>query len=267
MENEILLRFGVFLLLFALIAGAETLFPRRPRALPRAGRWITNFLIVIIDSLTLRLMAIAMPLLAVGAAIDASGRGWGVFNSLAAPAWLEILLAIAMLDFVIWGQHVLMHMWTPLWRLHRVHHADRDMDVTTAIRFHPIEIALSMVIKVGFVYVIGPAVIAVVLFEVILNGMAMFNHANLKLPAWLDRVLRWVVVTPDMHRVHHSIHRSEHDTNFGFSFSAWDRLFGTYTDQPSKGHTDMSIGLVWQDDSPARLGWSLLLPFRRDDPR
>ncbi len=204
-----------------------------------------------------------MPLLAVGAALDAQARGWGLFNALALPGWLEITLAILILDLAIWAQHLVSHKVPILWRLHRVHHADRDMDVTTAIRFHPVEIALSMLLKIGLVYGLGPAAIAVILFEILLNGTAMFNHSNLNLPLWLDALLRRVLVTPDMHRVHHSVHRHEHDSNYGFALSIWDRVFGTYVAQPAQGHDDMTVGLRWQDDRPGRLLWSLRLPFAR----
>jgi sterol desaturase/sphingolipid hydroxylase (fatty acid hydroxylase superfamily) len=177
------------------------------------------------------------------------------------PVWLEVVLAILILDFVIWAQHLITHKVPVLWRLHRVHHADRDMDVTTAIRFHPVEIALSMLLKIGVVYLLGPAALAVILFEIILNGTAMFNHANLRLPVGMDRVVRMVLVTPDMHRVHHSVHREEHDSNYGFALSIWDRMFGTYIAQPTDGHEGMSVGLEWQDERPGHLGWSLKLPF------
>ncbi len=263
MENEATIRLTVFLGLFAVFAVAERLSPRRARTQPTVPRWFTNWSIVVLDTLTVRLMAIAMPLLAVGAAIDAGNLGWGLFNRIALPVWFEVLTAILILDLVIWTQHLVTHKVPILWRLHRVHHADRDMDVTTAIRFHPVEIALSMLLKIGVVYLLGPSAVAVILFEVILNGMAMFNHANLRLPLALDRVLRLVIVTPDMHRAHHSILREEHDSNYGFNLSIWDRLFGTYTDQPRDGHDGMTIGLKWQDDRPSKLGWSLLLPFRR----
>ena len=262
MENEILIRLGVFVGLFALLALLETLLPRRPRAQPRRRRWFTNWGIVLLDSLTLRIVAIAVPLLAVGAAVDAAARGWGLFNRLDWPVVVEVVLAVLVLDLLIWAQHLVTHKVPLLWRLHQVHHADVDMDVTTAIRFHPIEIALSMLLKVGAVYLLGAAALAVILFEILLNGMAMFNHANLKLPAGLDAALRKVVVTPDMHRVHHSVHRDEHDSNYGFSLSVWDRLFGTYIAQPREGHEAMTTGLRWQDARPSRLGWSLLLPFR-----
>ncbi|MGR3839169.1 MAG: sterol desaturase family protein, partial [Cognatishimia sp.] len=185
------------------------------------------------------------------------------FNALDWPLWLEFLLEVLIFDFAIWAQHLITHKVPVLWRLHRVHHADRDMDVTTAIRFHPVEIALSMGLKIGLVYLIGPSVIAIVVFEILLNGTAMFNHANLRLTLGVDRLLRMVLVTPDMHRVHHSVHRHEHDSNYGFSLSLWDRLFGTYIAQPEKGHDEMTVGLQWQDERPAKLGWLLALPFLR----
>lgn len=263
MENEATIRLTVFLGLFCILALAEHLRPRRRRTQSQPRRWGTNWAIVLLDTALLRLMAFALPLLAVGAALDAADNGWGLFNWLDWPLWVELVLAIAILDFLIWFQHVITHKIPILWRLHRVHHADRDMDVTTAIRFHPIEIGLSMLLKIGAVYVLGPAALAVILFEILLNGCAMFNHANIHLPKPLDRVLRLVLVTPDMHRVHHSIHRDEHDTNFGFSLSIWDRLFGFYTPQPRDGHDGMTVGLQWQDDAPSRLGWSLWLPFKK----
>lgn len=263
MENEALIRFGVFLSLFAVFALVEAWAPRRVRNQPRSTRWVTNWGITIANTVLLRLMAIALPLLAVGAAIDAKAHGWGLFNALTLPGWIEIVLAILILDFVIWAQHLITHKVPILWRLHRVHHADVDMDVTTAIRFHPVEIGLSMLIKIGVVYLLGPAALAVILFEIILNGTAMFNHANMRLPLWLDAIVRRVLVTPDMHRVHHSVHRHEHDSNYGFALSIWDRIFGTYIAQPAAGHDDMQVGLEWQDDRPTRLGWSLALPFAR----
>jgi len=262
MENEGIIRLSVFLGLFAALALLEWTLPRRPRRHARPRRWATNWAIVVIDTLTLRLVALALPLLAVGAAVDAQSAGWGLFNALNWPMALEMVLCILILDLAIWAQHLVTHKVPFLWRLHQVHHADEDMDVTTAIRFHPVEIALSMLLKIGLVYLLGPAAVAVVIFEVLLNGTAMFNHSNLKLPLWLDRILRWVIVTPDMHRVHHSVERQEHDSNYGFALSLWDRLFGTYVDQPELGHDDMAVGLKWQDGQPTRLGWSLALPFR-----
>lgn len=263
MEHESLIRLGVFLGLFALFAAAEARAPRRVRTLPRRQRWLTNLSITALNTLTLRALALGLPLLAVGAALDAEAQRWGLLNTLQWPVWLEGVLAVLVLDFAIWLQHLITHKVPLLWRLHRVHHADRDMDVTTAVRFHPVEIALSMLLKIGLVYLLGPSALAVVLFEMLLNGTALFNHANLRLPPAADAVLRLLLVTPDMHRVHHSVRRAEHDSNFGFALSVWDRIFGTYKAHPDGGHAGMTVGLQWQDNRPARLGWSLLLPFRR----
>jgi sterol desaturase/sphingolipid hydroxylase (fatty acid hydroxylase superfamily) len=263
MEHEAIIRLGSFLGIFAVLATLETLSPRRVRRQPRKRRWITNWSVTILDALTLRALALAMPFLAVGAALDAEAQGWGLFNTISLPLWLEVVVVVLILDFAIWLQHLVTHKLPILWRIHRMHHADVDMDVTTAIRFHPIEIALSMMLKIGLVYLLGPAAIAVVMFEIILNGTAMFNHSNLALPGWLDRPLRMILVTPDMHRVHHSVHRHEHDSNYGFSLSVWDRLFRTYIAQPEAGHAEMQVGLEWQDERPSRLGWSLALPFAR----
>ncbi len=263
MENETTYRLGVFVVLFVLFAGLETLFPRRNRTQPRPTRWFTNWALIIIDSFALRILAIAIPLLAVGAAIDAGNKGYGLFNQIGWNPWVEAVLVILLFDFAIWFQHLITHKIPLLWRLHRVHHADRDIDVTTAIRFHPVEILLSMLLKIGLVYLIGPAAWAIIAFEIILNGTAMFNHANIKLPLGLDAVVRQFLVTPDMHRVHHSDKRFEHDSNYGFSLSIWDRMFGTYVAQPENGHDDMTIGLQWQDDAPSKLGWSLFLPFQK----
>ena len=261
MENEVAIRFGFFIGLFVLFAGLEAVFPRRKRVQKRIRRWVANWSLTVINSVALRLVAIAIPLLAVGAAINAADQGIGLFNWLDWNVWVEGILVILMLDVAIWFQHLITHKIPILWRLHRVHHADRDMDVTTAIRFHPVEIALSMLLKIGLVYILGSAAWAVIVFEVILNGTALFNHANIKLSPWLDAVVRKVLVTPDMHRIHHSTKRYEHDSNYGFSISLWDRLFRTYIGEPEDGQSDMKLGLQWQDDRPARLGWILLLPF------
>lgn len=263
MENEGIIRLGVFLGLFGLLALAEAYAPRRVRSQSQPRRWMTNWGITILNTVALRAMALALPLLAVGAAVDAQAQGWGLLNWLTLPSWIEIVFAILILDFAIWAQHLITHKVPLLWRLHRVHHADVDMDVTTAIRFHPVEIALSMLLKIGLVYALGPAAIAVILFEIMLNGTAMFNHANIRLPLRVDAVVRRVLVTPDMHRVHHSVHRHEHDSNYGFALSIWDQMFGTYIAQPAAGHDSMEVGLQWQDERPSKFGWSLLLPFRR----
>ncbi len=263
MENEVFYRLGFFLALYLLFAGLETLWPKRQRTQTRARRWSTNWGIVIIDTIALRGLALLMPLLAVGAAIDASQNQIGLFNNLNWHLWVEVVLVILLFDLAIWLQHLITHKVPILWRLHRVHHSDRDMDVTTAIRFHPIEILLSMVLKIGLVYGLGPAAWAIVAFEIILNGTAMFNHANIKLSPRLDRIVRTIMVTPDMHRIHHSSRRCEHDSNYGFSISLWDRLFRTYIDEVNGGDRAITVGLQWQDDAPSKLGWSLMLPFRK----
>lgn len=263
MEHEVAIRIAAFAGVLAVLAGLERLAPRRPLVQPRSRRWFTNLALVVIDTLTVRALALAMPILAVAAAVDAERLGLGLFNQTALPGWVELLLAVLIFDFAIWLQHLITHKVPLFWRFHRVHHADRDFDVTTALRFHPVEIAASAMLKVGLVYLIGPSALAVIVFEVLLNATAMFNHANLALPLGLDRVVRLVLVTPDMHRVHHSVHRAEHDSNYGFSLSVWDRIFRTYVPQPAAGHAAMTVGLEWQDDRPTRLTWALWLPFRR----
>jgi sterol desaturase/sphingolipid hydroxylase (fatty acid hydroxylase superfamily) len=262
MEHEAFIRLSVFLSLFAALAAIEWYAPRRARVQGRSGRWLTNWGMTIANTIALRALAVALPLLAVGAAIDAQTQGYGLFNLLALPFWLNIVLTILIFDFAIWLQHLITHKVPLLWRLHQVHHSDRDLDVSSAIRFHPLEIALSMLIKIGLVYLLGPAAVAIIAFEIILNATAMFNHANIAIPQRVDRWLRLIIVTPDMHRVHHSDERAEHDSNYGFSLSIWDRLFGTYIAQPEKGHDGMTVGLRWQDSRTARLDWALLLPFR-----
>ena len=274
--SEPVLRLSVFAAVFIIMAALELAIPKRDLSAPKTRRWFTNLAIVGIDSLIVRAMALApqllgaiiVPLAAVATAIWAEERGIGLFNWLDLPGWFEVIAAIVIFDFAIWLQHVASHKIPMFWRLHQVHHADVDIDLTTGIRFHPVEIALSMLYKMVWVVVLGPAPVAVLLFEVILNAGAMFSHANVALPGWLDRGLRTLVVTPDMHRVHHSIIRREHDSNYGFNLSIWDRLFGTYLDQPSKGHTGMTIGLSsYQSKEPAKLSWSLLLPFTNGSKR
>lgn len=263
MEHEIAIRLGVFVALLAVLVTLERLAPRRRLVQPRYRRWSTNLAIVVLDTLVVRALGLALPILAVAAAVDAGQLGLGLFNHLDLPAWVELLLAVLIFDFAIWLQHLITHKVPLFWRFHRVHHADRDFDVTTALRFHPVEIAASAALKVGLVYLIGPSAIAVIVFEILLNATAMFNHANLRLPLGLDRVLRLVLVTPDMHRVHHSARREEHDSNYGFSLSIWDRIFRTHVPQPLAGHEAMTVGLEWQDDRPMQLTWALWLPFRR----
>jgi sterol desaturase/sphingolipid hydroxylase (fatty acid hydroxylase superfamily) len=263
LESEVLWRGGVFLALFSLFASLEAMAPRRQRNLLRARRWPTNLAITVLNTLALRGLAFLLPLLAIGAALDAAAQGWGLFNRVAWPFWVELVAAVLILDLAIWAQHLVTHKVPLFWRFHRMHHADRDMDVTTGFRFHPVEILASMGLKIGLIYLLGPTALAVLVFEILLSGTALFNHANLALPIRLDRALRLVLVTPDMHRVHHSVQRDEHDSNYGFCLSVWDRIFRTHVPEPMAGHDAMTVGLEWQDERPARLGWSLGLPFRR----
>lgn len=259
MEHESLIRIGVFLGVFGTMALWEVFAPRRRLVAEKTRRWGVNWAIVVLDTVIVRLL---FPAAAAGAALDAAAQGWGLFNYLDWPGWVEVVLAIIAFDCLIYWQHVLSHRIPILWRLHRVHHSDRDIDVSTAIRFHPAEIALSMLLKIGAIYVLGPSALAIILFEVILNGCALFNHSNIRLPLAVDRVLRLVLVTPDMHRVHHSVIHRETDANFGFNLPWWDRLFGTYVPQPERGHDGMTIGLdEFQDNRPTRLDWTLMLPF------
>jgi sterol desaturase/sphingolipid hydroxylase (fatty acid hydroxylase superfamily) len=258
------IRLAAFVGILVLMALAEVLWPKRKLEVAKPGRWITNLGIGVVDALLLRLLAmLAVPVAAVAAGFYAERHGIGLLNQVEWPRWLKLVIALLALDLAIWAQHLVSHKVPIFWRLHQVHHADRDFDVTTAIRFHPIEIGLSMLWKIVVVLVIGASPLAVFLFEVILNGCAMFNHANLALPRWLDSVLRLFIVTPDMHRVHHSVLHREHDSNYGFNLSIWDRLFRTYTAQPEAGHQGMTIGLPrYQNLNPTRFDWSLLLPFR-----
>ncbi len=258
--HEAAIRLVFFVGIFALMAIWEVRAPRRARTLTRLQRWTSNLGLVVLNTVLLRIL---FPAAAVGMALFADVQGWGLLNAIDVPGWLAVVAAVVVLDFVIWVQHVLFHAVPALWRLHRVHHADLDYDLTTGARFHPIEIALSMLIKFAAIAALGPPVVAVILFEVILNGMAMFNHANVRLPLGVDRVLRWFVVTPDMHRVHHSIEDDETNSNFGFNLSWWDRLLGTYRDQPRAGHEGMTIGIRDHRDPRRvdRLDGMLVLPF------
>ncbi|MFQ5634550.1 MAG: sterol desaturase family protein [Gammaproteobacteria bacterium] len=258
--HEVTIRLGFFLGVFAIVACWERFAPRRALTFPRPVRWLNNLALLLLDGLAVRLL---YPAAAAGIAALAGQRGWGLFNAHAAPLPLATVVSVIAMDGVIYLQHVMFHAVPALWRLHRVHHADPDCDITTGTRFHPVEIILSMLIKSAAILTLGPPVIAVVIFEVLLNGTAMFNHGNIRLPRRADRVLRLFVVTPDMHRVHHSAHRDESDTNFGFNLPWWDRLFGTYRDQPRDGHLSMSIGLrgFHQPRQITRLPGMLLMPF------
>jgi sterol desaturase/sphingolipid hydroxylase (fatty acid hydroxylase superfamily) len=264
MVSEPLIRLSAFLGVFLAVALWEALAPRRRRAFPRLRRWPHNLALVAIDTLLARLL---LPAGAVGVALAAQSHGWGLTHQLAMPAWVAIPLAVVLLDLTIYFQHVAFHAVPALWRLHRVHHADLDFDVTTGTRFHPIEILISAGIKFAAVAAIGAPPVAVLAFEVLLNATAMFNHANAGLPGRLDAVLRWLVVTPDMHRVHHSILPHETNSNFGFNLPWWDRLFGTYRARPAAGYEKMTIGIdAFRTAEDLRLDRLLVQPLR-DTPR
>ncbi len=260
-DNEMAIRLGFFFGLFFLFALLESWKPRRKLDWGRR-RWPTNLLLVFINSLAVRVL---FPGAAVAMALWTQSQGLGLFNWLQWPWALSLLLSLLALDFVIWLQHLAMHHVPWLWRLHRVHHADLDFDVSTGLRFHPLEIVFSMLVKFSAILILGPSVIAVIVFEVLLNATSMFNHSNLNLPLGLDRILRWFVVTPDMHRVHHSSQIPETNSNFGFNLPWWDRLFGTYRAQPQLGHENMEIGLSEERDFArcATMRGLLLMPFKR----
>lgn len=255
--NEGAIRFAVFFSVFLAFAAAEAWRPDRMRLRTRLTRWVANLGLALTSTLALRLF---LPGAAVLAAVFVQMRGWGALNLIDWPLWLEIAAAMVVLDAAVYAQHVLTHRIPLLWRLHRVHHADHEVDVTTALRFHPVEIVLSMLFKVAVVFALGAPAIAVILFEIVLNASAMFNHANLKLQPTVDAVLRSVLVTPDMHRIHHSQKPEETDSNFGISLSVWDRLFGTYVAAPQ---SPLTTGLSEFRDAPTdALIWTLVLPFR-----
>ena len=226
--------------ILAIMAVWEVVAPRRRKEIPRFLRWSNNIAVVVVDTLLVRL---TFPLLAVGMALLADERGWGLLNIFAVPGWVAFIVSLLLLDLAIYLQHVMFHAVPAFWRLHRMHHADLEFDVTTGLRFHPIEILLSMALKLAIVVVLGPPAVAVLVFEVLLNGTSLFNHSNIRIPPGLDRILRLIVVTPDMHRVHHSIYPHETNSNFGFNLPWWDRVLGTYRAQPREGHEGMTIGI------------------------
>jgi sterol desaturase/sphingolipid hydroxylase (fatty acid hydroxylase superfamily) len=264
MSYEAPIRLGFFFGIFAFMAGWELLAPRRALNVSKALRWANNLGIVVLNTVLLRLL---FPAAAVGIALFAREQGWGLFNYFQVPYGIAVLASVVAMDFAIYLQHVMFHAVPALWRLHRMHHADLDFDVTTGARFHPIEIILSMLIKFAVIVVLGaPALavaLAVVVFEVVLNATAMFNHSNVRIPRGLDAALRWLVVTPDMHRVHHSVEDDEANSNFGFNLPWWDRLLGTYRDQPRAGHEAMTIGIkTFRDTKRCDTLWGMLvLPF------
>ena len=259
--HETAVRMGSFFGVLILMAVWEVLAPRRASTVSKIVRWGNNLGLVVFNSVLLRLI---FPTAAVGVTIFASEHSWGLLNYVQLPSVAAVAISIVVMDFVIYVQHILMHTIPALWRLHRVHHADLDYDFTTGVRFHPLEIIVSMLIKFSAILILGPPVIAVLMFEVILNAMSMFNHGNVKLPAFLDRNLRLLIVTPDMHRIHHSVEEDESNQNFGFNLSLWDRFFGTYRKQPRAGHEEMVVGI--QNYRGLRdvtsIQGLLLLPFR-----
>jgi sterol desaturase/sphingolipid hydroxylase (fatty acid hydroxylase superfamily) len=262
---EIVLRLGCAAAVFAVMAAWELLAPRRPLSIGRLWRWPSNIGIVLVDAALVRLL---VPTAAVGAALYAAGHGIGLLHWLDLRLSVAALLGFLILDLVIYVQHVVFHHVPWLWRLHRMHHADLDIDVTTGLRFHPFEILISLAIKIAVVLAFGIPPVAVVVFEVVLNATSQFNHSNVAMPRWLDRILRLVLVTPDMHRVHHSVVRAETDSNFGFNLPWWDRLFRTYRAQPQAGHGGMTIGLpIFRDAKELRLDRLLIQPFRSDKDR
>ena len=259
LESEPVIRLSAFFGVFAAVAFWEVLAPRRERAFSRLTRWPNNIGIVVFNTVVLRIL---FPTAAVGIALAAEANGWGLLNAFPLPAGLAVLLSVVIMDFAIYLQHVLVHAVPALWRVHRMHHADLDYDVTTGARFHPIEIVISMGLKLMVVGALGAPALAVIIFEVILNATSMFNHGNVRLPKNVDRMLRLILVTPDMHRVHHSVIPEETNSNFGFSLPWWDRLFGTYTDQPQNGHEAMSIGIEqFRESRDLRLDRMLLQPL------
>ena len=259
MEFEGAIRLAAFVAVFAAVALWEALAPRRKRSFERRARWPHNLGLLLVDVALVRVFA---PGAAIAVAMTAAGSGWGLLNALALPGWAAIAAGIALLDLAIYFQHVMFHAVPALWRLHRVHHADLDFDVTTGARFHPIEILISTAVKCAAIAALGAPVISVFVFEIVLNATAMFNHANASLPQRLERWLRWLVVTPDMHRVHHSVRYEESSSNFGFNLPWWDRLFGTYRARPRLGHDAMTIGVdAFRSPQDLRLDRLLVQPL------
>lgn len=259
MGNELLIRLSFFFGILLMMYLWEIIAPRRPLITSKATRWFSNLGLVLIDSIAVRLI---FPTALVGFALFVQQRGWGLFNQFELRYLVKVIFSVLILDFTIYLQHVMFHVVPLLWRLHMVHHTDMDIDTTTGVRFHPIEIVLSLGIKMIVVVLIGPPPVAVVIFEILLNGTSMFNHGNVRYSQNIDSILRLLVVTPEMHRVHHSTIRWESNSNLGFNFPWWDRLFGTYRPQPAKGHLEMTIGLdQYKEPKKLTLAWLLVLPF------
>ena len=258
LANEPKIRLAFFLGVLTIMALWEIAAPRRRQEIPRLLRWSNNLALVVVDTLVVRL---AFPMTAVALAILAQHQGWGLLNIFTPPPWAGFLIGVVLLDLVIYLQHVMFHAVPALWRLHRMHHADLEFDVTTGLRFHPGEILLSMALKFAVIMALGPPATAVLVFEVLLNATALFNHSNVRLAQSIDRVLRLLVVTPDMHRIHHSVHPNETNSNFGFNLPWWDRLFGTYMPQPKDGHETMTIGIEqFRDRRDLRIDRMIIQP-------
>ena len=256
-----MIRLGVFVGVLLLFIALEWVFPARQRILPRLTRWRTNLSLSILGSGVGMVMA---PILAVSMAALAAEKGWGLFNLISFDPWIEGLLAIILLDLAVWAQHIAFHYVPWLWRLHAVHHTDRDLDATTGVRFHPVEIGVSLLWKAAVILALGPSIIAVIIFEILLNSTAIFTHSNTALPDRLDHTLRRIIVTPTMHRIHHSVNMDETNSNYGFNLSIWDHLFRTYR---ARAKGDLTLGLSeHQTETPAKLLASLALPFRRRSP-
>ncbi|MCB0389804.1 MAG: sterol desaturase family protein [Bdellovibrionales bacterium] len=262
-ENVLIISLSVFITVLFIMALWEVLGPKRPRRVKKSKRWFNNFALIFLNTLILRFL---MPISLIALALFSQERGWGVFNYTDWPLALEVVLAFVFFDFAIYLQHVLVHAVPLLWRLHQVHHADMDLDVTSGARFHTLEMILSMLIKYSLVVMIGPPILAVVIFEVVLNAAAMFNHSNVKMPELVDKILRWIIVTPDMHRIHHSTKVVETNSNFGFNLPWWDRIFGTYIANPQLGQEKMNIGLNYvSDEEEASTLWGMLkMPFTQN---
>ncbi len=261
-DSESVLRLGVFVSLFIVLAVLELIIPRRRLRYSKMQRWASNIGLSVFNTVIVRF---AIPIAGVGAALFAAEHNWGLFNQIALPAWFSIIVFLLLFDVTIYWQHRIYHMVPVLWRFHRMHHTDMDYDFTTGSRFHPVSILISSLIKVVLILLMGPPAVAVILAEVILNATSMFNHSNIKLPDWLEPRLRKVIVTPDMHRIHHSVERNEHDKNFGFNLSCWDRIFSSYLENAEKAQTEIDIGIKgFQDKKSLNMFTLLFQPF--DNP-
>jgi len=262
-DSEPAIRLFSFLLMLCIMGVLELFSPKRVLTQAKLMRWLNNIGLVFVNTIIVRLL---FPTAVVGVALFSQSEGWGLLLYFSVPLWLAILLTIVLLDLTLYLQHVMFHALPIMWRFHRMHHADLDFDVTTGLRFHPGEIVVSLLIQSAAVLLLGPPIAGVVLFGVLLNATSLFNHSNIHMPKLIDKVVRWFIVTPDMHRVHHSDIMKELNSNFGFNLSVWDRILGTYRAQPSLGHQGMTIGLKdYRNPKQAdRLLGMLWIPFIKD---